>query len=78
MDGDRGCARTAHGGFETCGRRLWLGPPRFAAVPETGHNVRVAGVWSRWCEWQRRAQNTIRGHLRKTMGIYGRFLGNRS
>jgi hypothetical protein len=23
---------------ETCGRRVWLGPPLFAAVPETGHN----------------------------------------
>ena len=23
---------------ETFGRALWLGPPLFAAVPETGHN----------------------------------------
>jgi len=26
---------------ETCGRGLWLGPPLFAAVPETGHNIGV-------------------------------------
>jgi hypothetical protein len=24
---------------ETFGRALWLGPPLFAAVPETGHNT---------------------------------------
>jgi hypothetical protein len=36
--------RTPTEGFndasETCGRRVWLGPPLFAAVPETGHNAR--------------------------------------
>src|SRR5437899_8140165 len=26
-------------GLETCGRAWWLGPPLFAAVPETGHNL---------------------------------------